>query len=144
MRNVKVNVLDSNPSIPAFCVNNSVVCLLSALAFISFCINIYKVINKKNKINGNNTKNQDIPLYPALHIRSKTQVKNNIYINSRINIAITLGVSQLKLPIQYLPISIKADAQEAKDLADEFGKIRDKKTSTEVCGIPYDPKVNLT
>jgi len=40
--------------------------------------------------------------------------------------------------------SIKADAQEAKDLADEFGKIRDKKTSTEVCGIPYDPKVNLT
>jgi len=40
--------------------------------------------------------------------------------------------------------SIKADAQEAKDLADEFGKIIDKKTSTKECGIPYDPKVDFS
>ena len=40
--------------------------------------------------------------------------------------------------------SIKADAQEAKDLADEFGKIVDKKTSTKECGILYDLKVDLS
>ena len=40
--------------------------------------------------------------------------------------------------------SIKADAQEAKDLADEFGKIIDKKTSTKECGIPYDPNVDFS
>jgi hypothetical protein len=40
--------------------------------------------------------------------------------------------------------SIKNDAQEAKYLADEFRKIRDKKTSIKECGIPYDPNIDLT
>tara|TARA_X000001036_G_C20490518_1_gene729601 strand:- start:262 stop:939 length:678 start_codon:yes stop_codon:yes gene_type:complete len=39
--------------------------------------------------------------------------------------------------------SIKADAREAKDLADKFKKIIDKKTSNEECEIPHNPNVDL-
>ena len=43
--------------------------------------NIYNPKTTKNKIKGNNTKNQAIFLYPPLHIKFNTQVQNNTYNN---------------------------------------------------------------
>ena len=46
-------------------------------------------------MNGNNTKNHEIPLYPALQIKFNTQVQNNIQIALIIIIKIVLGTLEL-------------------------------------------------
>lgn len=58
----------------------------------------------KNKINGNNTKNQDTYLCPLLQIKFNIHVQNNIYTNFNTIINIVLGTLQEKLPIQYLEV----------------------------------------
>ena len=44
-----------------------------------------------NNIKGNNTKNQDISLYPALHNEFNMKVQNNIYIALNTNIINVFG-----------------------------------------------------
>jgi hypothetical protein len=57
-----------------------------------------------NNIRGNNTKNQDISLYPALHNEFNMKVQNNIYIALNTNTINVFGNSHSKYPKQYFVV----------------------------------------
>jgi hypothetical protein len=55
----------------------------------------------KNKIKGNNTKNHENCLYPALQIESKTNVQNATYKNLNMKIKAVFGTGHSNDPTQY-------------------------------------------
>lgn len=64
-------------------------------------------IRIKNKIKGNNTKNQETFLYPLLQIKLRTHVQKNTYNTFPKNKNPTLPHSQEYFPTLYLPFPDK-------------------------------------